>query len=177
MCFPRVYLWVNIFTCKMLNFGSIHINIITSLFPTLNPPGQLEPWQLPADLCLRGQDREALGCWCRYSRYNFQHGHWSGRPAAGLPVAERLSPWHLLVRIHQLSGQEQPWPAHTHHQGRTLKCLWKLFQDIANAVFFKGINLLLFAWVDIFKDLAAYKLLNCLKPVNSVEEWCSVKLH
>lgn len=109
----------------------IHINIMTPLFPTLNPPDQLEPWQLPADLCLRGQDREALGCWCRYSRYNFQYGHWSGRPAAGLPVAEGLSPWHLLVRIHQLSGQEQPWPAHTHHQGRTLKCLWKLFHDIA----------------------------------------------
>lgn len=130
----HICLWVNIFMHKMCNFGYIRINIATSPFPTLNPPGQLEPWRLPTDLCLRGQDRETLGCWCRYGRHHLQHGHWSGRPAAGLPVAERPPPQHLLVRIHQLSGQEQPWPAHTHHQGQTLKRLRKLFLDIANTV-------------------------------------------
>lgn len=119
---------LRVFTQNNCNIGYMYIDIILS-FNLLPPAGQLEPWQHSTDLRLRGQDSKTLGCWCRYGRHHLQNGHWCGRPAAGLPVAEGPPPQHLLVRIHQLSGQEQPWPAHTYHQGQTLE-----FKDAAPGI-------------------------------------------
>lgn len=90
------------------------------LFSSLCSPDQLEPRQHSADLCLRGQDRETLGCRRRYGCDYLPNGHGRKRPAAGLLVAEGPPPQHFSVRIHQLSGQEQPWPTHTHHQGQNV---------------------------------------------------------
>lgn len=88
-----------------------------------SPPGELEPWQLPAHLCLGRQDGEAVGRRHQHGPHHLQHRCRRHGPAAGLPVAEGPPAQRLPVWLHQLPGQEQPRPAAPHHQGQPNACL------------------------------------------------------